>query len=185
MIKNLILLLLVLFLSCNSNRGETSENKDAEEMDSTSKTSEMITTYYFIRHAEKDLTDPDKKDPQLNEEGKVRTRKWAEVFREIPFDLIYSSDFKRTRQTAQPIADSKNLDVELYDAKKLYNEDFQQKTKGKTVLVVGHSNTNPDFVNRIIQEKKYTDVAEEESGSLFIVTGFPDGAIHSQVLYVN
>lgn len=143
------------------------------------------TIYYFIRHAEKDTSDPKNPDPELNRAGKSRAQKWTEIFKDLPFDLIYSSDYKRTRSTAQAIAESQQKEVQIYDARKLYDQDFQQKTKGKKVLVVGHSNTNPQFVNLILGENKYQDIPDEESGSLFIVTVFPNGDKHSQVLYIN
>ncbi|HER41204.1 MAG TPA: phosphoglycerate mutase [Salinimicrobium catena] len=146
---------------------------------------EKMTTYYFIRHAEKDTSDPQDKDPHLTEAGLQRAHKWAEVFKEVEFDVIFSSDFNRTRKTAQIIADSQEKSVEFYDPKKLNDEEFQKRSAGKTVLVIGHSNTNPHFVNLLIGEKKYQDISEEESGSLFIVHAFPSGTKTSEVLYIN
>lgn len=144
-----------------------------------------VTTYYFIRHAEKDTSNPAEKNPILTEAGIRRAEKWAEIFKEVPFDLIYSTDFKRTKATAQEIAESQNLEIQLYNSGKLNDEDFQQKTKGKTVLVIGHSNTNPRFVNYILEEEKYCDIDDKESGSLFIVSVSPEGVKTSQVLYIN
>lgn len=146
---------------------------------------EASTQYYFIRHAEKDDSNPQDRDPQLSEAGKERAAKWAEVFKDVEFDLIFSSDYHRTRTTAKAIADSQQKEVEIYDPRMLNNPAFQEKTKGKTVLVVGHSNTNPAFVNLILKEKKFQDLAEKEYGSLFIVTVAPNGEKTSQVLYIN
>ena len=39
-----------------------------------------ITTYYFIRHAEKVRSDSSNKNPSLNEVGFKRANKWQEVF---------------------------------------------------------------------------------------------------------
>lgn len=147
--------------------------------------SEEMTTYYFVRHAEKDSSDPQNKDPHLTEAGLQRAQKWAEVFKEVEFDVIFSTDLNRTRKTAKIIADSQEKMVEIYDPKNLNDAKFQERSKGKTVLVVGHSNTNPHFVNLLIGEKKYQDIAEEESGSLFIVHVFPGGEKTSEVLYIN
>ncbi|SDL04932.1 Histidine phosphatase superfamily (branch 1) [Salinimicrobium catena] len=148
-------------------------------------TQEAMTTYYFIRHAEKDTSDPQDKDPKLTEIGLERAKKWAEVFKEVEFDLIYSSDFNRTRTTAKIIAESKEKEVDIYDPRKLNDAEFQKRSKGKKVLVVGHSNTNPHFVNLILEENRYKDIDEAESGSLFIVHVFPNGAKASEVLYIN
>ena len=144
-----------------------------------------MTTYYFIRHAEKDTSDPQNRDPQLSDLGVERVKKWIEVFKEVDLDLIYSTNYYRTKATANPIADSKGLELQYYDPRNMNDEDFQQKTKGKRVLVVGHSNTNPHFVNSILKQKKYSDIDEAESGSLFIVTVAPSGEATSQVLYIN
>lgn len=178
--KKLFLLFLPMVLACNFN-----ETNNSGAMENISGISESVTVYYFIRHAEKDTSDPTDKDPELTEAGIKRAEKWAEIFKEVPFDLIYSSDFKRTRETAKKIAGSQNQEIQLYDSGKLNDQGFQQKTKGKTVLVIGHSNTNPKFVNYILEEEKYSDIDDKESGSLFIVSVSPDGAKTSQLLYIN
>lgn len=147
--------------------------------------SEKMTTYYFIRHAEKDTSDLQNKDPELTEAGIERAQNWTEVFKEVEFDVIFSSDYNRTRKTAQIVADSQEKTVEIYDPKKLNDDEFQKRAAGKTVLVVGHSNTNPNFVNLLLGEKKYLDIDEAEYGSLFIVHILPGGAKYSKVLYIN
>jgi broad specificity phosphatase PhoE len=52
----------------------------------------------------------------------------------------------------------------------MYDAIFQTATKGKTVLVVGHSNTTPAFVNKILGENKYEDINDNDNASLYIVT---------------
>ena len=146
---------------------------------------ESVTQYYFIRHAEKDESNKEDRNPNLTPEGVARAAKWAEVFKEVEFDLIFSSIYNRTMQTAKAVADSQEKNVEIYDPRQLNDPGFQEKTKGKTVLVVGHSNTNPAFVNLVLKEKKFQDVDEKEYGSLFIVTIAPNGEKTSQVLYIN
>lgn len=146
---------------------------------------DQMTTYYFIRHAEKDLSDPSNKDPQLTERGLQRAKDWSVIFKEVSFDLILSTDFNRTRKTAEIIAQSQKQSVEIYNHLDLNNEQFQSQTWGKTSLIVGHSNTNPKFVNLILGENKYKDIDENESGSLFIVQVSPDGTASCQVLYIN
>lgn len=179
------LLVLPLLLSLTFSRNSGSVEIKSEVITKENAGVQEVTTYYFIRHAEKDISDPANKDPELTEEGIKRAGKWAEVFKEVPFDLIFSSDFKRTRSTAKRVADSQKKEVLIYSASRLNDPDFQKKTKGKTVLVIGHSNTNPEFVNYILEEKKYEDIDDEESGSLFIVSVLPDGSKTSQVLYIN
>ncbi|MCF6167042.1 histidine phosphatase family protein [Lutibacter sp.] len=129
-----------------------------------------ITTYYLIRHAEKDRTDNSNKDPNLTEIGQNRAKNWSIVFESIPFDIIYSTNYNRTIQTAEPTANSKNLEIKYYNPRELYDEKFKFKTTGKTVLVVGHSNTTPQFVNKIIGEEKYADIDDLNNSNLYIVT---------------
>lgn len=59
--------------------------------------------------------------------------------------------------------------VESYDPSYLYNSDFQVLTKGQTVLVVGHSNTTPKFVNTILKRDAYPDMADDDNASLYKV----------------
>jgi len=135
----------------------------------TSKETET-TTYYLIRHAEKDRTDKTNRNPNLNENGLKRAKKWAEYFKNIDIDAVYSTNYNRTIQTATPTAKSKNLEIINYNPRKMYDSIFEQNTKGKTVLVVGHSNTTPVFANKILGEKKYEFMNDNDNSSLFIVT---------------
>ncbi len=99
--------------------------------------SEEVTTYYFIRHAEKVRIDITDDNPALNYDGVKRANNWKETFSTVKLDAVYSTDYNRTKLTAKPTADSKNLPIFLYDPKDMYSESFQHKTKGKAVLVVG------------------------------------------------
>ena len=128
------------------------------------------TTYYLIRHAEKDRTDKTNRNPNLNFDGEQRAQKWSEYFKDIKLDAIYSTKYNRTIQTATPTAKNKEIELQFYSPVKMYDSIFQENTKGKTVLVVGHSNTTPVFANRILDEKKYENMADNDNYSLYIVT---------------
>ncbi len=129
-----------------------------------------ITTYFFIRHAEKVRTNPSEKNPNLTEKGKRRANTWNTVFKNVPFDMIFSTNYNRTLQTATPTALSKKLVITPYNPRALYSEEFQKQTKGKTVLVVGHSNTTPSFANKIIGADKYPQIEDTNNANLYIVT---------------
>lgn len=131
---------------------------------------ELTTTYYFIRHAEKDRSNPSERDPELTEKGHQRAAFWAKHFAEIPLDAVYSTNYKRTTSTAVQTAISKALKVQLYDPRNLNDSLFVKNTKGKTVLVVGHSNTTPAFVNAVLGEEKYEDIDDSNNGNLYTVT---------------
>jgi len=146
---------------------------------------DSVTTFYLIRHAEKDRSDSKNSDPILTDKGLERAENWAKALKDIDFDAIYSTNYKRTMQTATPLADLKRLEILNYDANNLYNSEFKKATSGKTVLVVGHSNTTPQFVNAILGEKKYENINDSENGALFIVEVQADGSATSKVLYIN
>ena len=129
-----------------------------------------ITTYYFIRHAEKVTKDKTNNNPELSKKGNKRAKEWSEIFENIKFDAIYSTNYFRTLQTAQPTARKNNLEIQFYNPRELVSQDFQVKTKGKTILVVGHSNTTPAFVNKILNNNKYSTINENVYGNLYIVT---------------
>jgi len=143
-----------------------------------------ITTYYFIRHAEKLRIDKTDKNPNLNFNGYKRAEAWKDVFSDVPFDAIYSTDYNRTKLTAKPTATSKNLPILLYNPNTMYSEAFQNNTKGKTVLVVGHSNTTNVFANKILGIEKYKEIKDNNNSNLYIVT-ISDGKISSILLKIN
>lgn len=172
---NILILLTSLILSI----GNPSDKMKEEQQEN------KVTTYYLIRHAEKDRTETGNRDPELNTAGRERARKWAEVLKEVDFDAIYSTNFKRTTQTAQPIAEQNELEILNYDPRNLYSDNFKKATAGNTVLVVGHSNTTPHLANAILGQKKYHDIDDKENGALFIVQVQPDGSASCQVLYIN
>lgn len=128
---------------------------------------DKTTTIYFIRHAEKVDSS---KNPNLSTLGLERAAHWSEIFSDINFDAIYSTDFTRTKETARPTATNKKIDITLYDAKKIDFQKFKIDNLGKTVLVVGHSNTIPDFVNKLINQDVYLSIENEVFGNLYIVT---------------
>ena len=112
--------------------------------------SQEITTYYFIRHAEKLRIDKTDRNPNLNDDGLKRAEAWKEVFSTISFDAVYSTDYSRTKLTAKPTADSKNLPLLLYNPSDMYSDAFKNNTKGKTVLVVGLCSTGRLLINLVI-----------------------------------
>lgn len=132
-------------------------------------TSSESTNYYLIRHAEKDRSDSSNQDPHLTKIGKARAKKWADILQHITFDAVYSTNFNRTRETGLPTALTNNVGVTLYNENNINVSNFLKETKGKTILVVGHSNTIPEFVNTILEEEKYQDIEDSNNGNLYII----------------
>ena len=132
-------------------------------------TAPVVSTFYFIRHAEKDRSNPDDIDPELNQAGLGRAMHWAEVLDNVALDAIYTTDYERTSMTAAPAAVKKDITVQYYNPADIDITQFKETNLGKNVLVVGHSNTTPDFVNKMIGEKKYEAMDDSDNVSLFIV----------------
>ncbi|TLF44961.1 SixA phosphatase family protein [Maribacter aurantiacus] len=158
-LKILSICLLLTIFSCK-------EDTPVEKQDASS----GISTFYFIRHAEKDRTDPEDADPELNQSGLGRAMHWAEILNEVDLDAIYSTNFNRTSMTAAPTSVKKNIDVQYYDPRILDIDQFKKDNLNKNVLVVGHSNTTPEFVNLLLGEDRYAPIDDAENGTLFIVT---------------
>ncbi|MFV8369414.1 phosphoglycerate mutase family protein [Flavobacterium sp. LB2R40] len=128
---------------------------------------EITTTYYFIRHAEKV---DNSQNPDLSASGLERANLWNKIFSEVDFDQIYSTDYKRTIQTANPTAVAQNIEIKHYDPKIIAIDSFKKETLGEKILIVGHSNTTPKFVNQLINQNAFTDIEDLTFGNLYIVT---------------
>ncbi|GGI58381.1 histidine phosphatase family protein [Winogradskyella haliclonae] len=145
---------------------------------------ESTTTYYLIRHAEKDRSDKTNRNPHLTEKGLKRADNWATVLKDVKFDAVYSTDYNRTKETALPTAKSLGLELQLYDPRNMNMKQFMKDTKGKKVLIVGHSNTTPLFTNGLLGKKKYDMMSDDNNGGLYIVT-ITNGDKSSMLLQVN
>ncbi len=148
----------LLFFSCKNSADK--ENLNAEP---------VITTFYLIRHAEKDREDPNNPDPELNQDGLTRALKWAEVFNPIALDVIYSTNYERTSMTAAPTSVKKDINIQYYDPDTLDVEEFKLQNEGLNVLVVGHSNTTPILVNQLLGIEKYDQMDDADNSSMYIV----------------
>ena len=131
---------------------------------------------YLVRHAEKDKLSKD--DPALTERGQARSMQWVSVFEHTPIAAVYSTDTRRTRDTAEPLAHANQLDVTLYEVGSLNAESLLQMYPDKTVFVVGHSNTTPLLANKLSGKQLFSELDESEYGDLFRVTVSSD-PLHS------
>jgi len=143
-----------------------------------------VSTYYLIRHAEKDRTNDQDPDPELSQTGLGRAMHWAEILRSADINAIYSTDYQRTAMTAAPMAIKHNLEVQYYDPQNIDIEQFKLDNLNQNVLVVGHSNTIPDFANSLLDDEVYGQIDDSENGSLFIVT-IINGMATSKRLEIN
>lgn len=133
------------------------------------------TNIYLIRHAEKADSSP---DTDLSEAGKARAQKWRAYFSDKNITAIYSTPYKRTTTTAEPLATANKLTVNSYNPSEMDLKSIAEKNVGKSVLIVGHSNTIPKYINKLLRENKYPDIDESEFGYVYIVTIKGDTITH-------
>lgn len=127
------------------------------------------TTFYLVRHAEKTKQ---KNDPGLTKEGKERAYFLADYLKEVPLNAIYSTDYFRTRKTAQPTVSAQNIPMQLYDASDLeaFAKQLKKNHKNQKVLVVGHSNTTAYLSNLLLGEEKFQEIAHSDYDNIYIIT---------------
>ena len=127
-------------------------------------------TFYLIRHAEKVRINKTDKDPALNEKGMIRALNWRDFFIDKDISKIYSTNYKRTLETVKPIEVAMDLTAILYSPSSIDYKNFISSNKGEIVLVVGHSNTIPDFVNELINDQVYSQIDDLNNSNLYIVS---------------
>ncbi len=145
---------------------------------------ESITTFILIRHAEKDLTQSTN-DPDLSAEGKSRSLRLAALLNETTVTAIYSTPYKRTRQTVNPLAANKNLTISDYNASSEDDIDSMiAKHRGGTIVVTGHSNTIPWFANKLLGVEKYRPLEDGDYDNVWIITLSEKGK-HAKLVWLN
>lgn len=123
-------------------------------------------TIYLVRHAEK----ADGQDPSLTLIGRARAEILAQELEDAGLTGIYSTDYKRTRETAAPAAKATGLPVIRYDPRSLESFASMLRNTPGTLLVVGHSNTTPELVD-LLGGKPGTPIDEaSEYDRLYVLT---------------
>lgn len=109
------------------------------------------TVVFLVRHAEKAAPADamDSADPPLTGAGRTRARELAGLLAPSGLDGVFSTDYRRTRQTAAPVAEATGLNVTLYDPGDLQGFANRLRNRAGRFLVVGHSNTTPELVTHL------------------------------------
>ncbi|HWT12879.1 MAG TPA: phosphoglycerate mutase family protein [Allosphingosinicella sp.] len=126
--------------------------------------------HYVMRHLH---TPAGERDPDLTAEGQRQAALLAGWFGREPPAAIYVSTFKRTLQTAAPLAARLGLTPLVYDPADTPALLARVRAGPRPALIVGHSNTVPDIVEQLGGERP-GPLAHEDFGDVWQVG--PDGA---------
>jgi broad specificity phosphatase PhoE len=137
---------------------------------------------FLVRHAER--ADDDPRDPGLTTAGVARADALARMLADVGLTHIWSTDYRRTRGTAGPVASAVGLEVALYDPGAAdAMEAFANRLRAAPGrhLVVGHSNTTPALVQALGGDP-LGEIAEDEYDRLYVLVFAPDGTVTSTLL---
>jgi broad specificity phosphatase PhoE len=128
----------------------------------------------LVRHAERadggvvssEMKGP--ADPLLSTAGEARALKLAAMLADAGVTAIYTTEFRRTQDTAKPLAAKLGLTPQTVTSKDIGG--LVAKIKGAratdVVFVVGHSNTLPDVIKQL--GGPALSIADAEYDNLFI-----------------
>jgi phosphohistidine phosphatase SixA len=139
------------------------------------------TTVILVRHAEKATVPAN--DPVLDSAGQRRAKALAVVLRDSRVDRILVTQYQRTRLTAEAVARAAGITPHVIDtraggaAHARAVADAARAEVGRTVLVVGHSNTIPAIVRAL--GGSAGAMADEDYDDLFVVIIPPSGAVRT------
>ncbi len=115
-----------------------------------------ITTVLLIRHADIDISDGIIEDDSisLNSCGQKRAENLADMLEKAPISAIYTSNIRRAIETAEPSIKHLHSSIkhERIDSPQEIVEHILSNYKEKTVLVIHHSNTVPEIIQRLSNE---------------------------------
>ena len=108
-------------------------------------------------------------DPDLSEAGKARAESLAKLLKDAHITAIFVTEYKRTQQTAAPLANALGLEVKVVPSKNTPELVKQVKAEKGNVLVVGHSNSVPDVIKGLGVSTPLT-IGDDDFDNLFIVS---------------
>ena len=130
-----------------------------------------VTKIFIVRHAEKETG----KDPLLTEAGNTRAGDLMRALQNEGIQKIYVSQYKRTQNTGDSLRLQLKIDTVHYLADtlcdNLINTIMEHSDFGKTILIIGHSNTLPQIIRKLgVTDYPYGDIPDNEFDNLFLVT---------------
>ena len=155
-VKSICIILALAFIGCSS-LNRTSNFEDFQCYPES---------VYLFRHAEKQIIKGEK-NPELTRDGFARSDQLAEVLKDVQNGIIYSSEFKRTQQTVNPLANVWNTNVKIHTAHDPEGQIERALSHcGKTVIISGHSNTLPNLIGLFGIVDEIT-ISDDQYGDLF------------------
>jgi 2,3-bisphosphoglycerate-dependent phosphoglycerate mutase len=139
---------------------------------------DKVTTVFVVRHAEKAGSSG---DVSLSEVGKDRAAKLAELLAEAEVTGIYTSKAKRTKETAQDLAQCLKLEhQEMPMPQNLESSimEILRKHRGEAVLIVNHSRGVRAIINALGADGERCAVRGDEYDNLCVVTLHGTGKAH-------
>ncbi len=167
-IKLLLLFCLPLLVGCSQLKERSVPDKDSEAL-----------LVFLVRHGEKV---DQSRDPELSPAGYVRAATLAHSLQNSQIQHVHSTDFIRTRKTAEPAAAIHGLELEIYDPSDLKSFAEQLLQKGGRHLVVGHSNTTPRMVELLGGESGEEIHESDEYDRLYLLTIDGGGTVSTILL---
>ena len=140
-------------------------------------------TVFVVRHAERADTQSGAppmggSDPDLSPTGHARAQALAGVLRDADIRTIFVTEYKRTQQTAAPLARLLGIQPSTIVAKDTPSLVAAIKDAPGAVLVVGHSNSVPDVLKLLGAGEPIT-IGDNDYDDLFVVTlGTPAKLLH-------
>ena len=144
-----------------------------------------VTTVFLVRHAE-NAAEP-RPDPPLLETGVARSELLARILAKSGVKAIYTSQFLRTKATAEPLAKQLGfasvpitLKLSASNPREVSSESIQEivakifQTPGDNALVIGHSNSVPAVIKALGGDVAPA-IGEKEYDNLFVVTVYAKG----------
>ena len=126
-------------------------------------------TIYVMRHAEKEAIRGEH-DPPLTDVGIARSEALRDRLEQTKVDAIYSSEYRRTMQTALPTAEANQQTITTYNPAADPREfaELLRSSPAESILVIGHSNTIPPLLYAFGSEIEA--IGESQYGDLYVLT---------------
>jgi broad specificity phosphatase PhoE len=130
-------------------------------------------TIFVVRHAERADTGTAgattmATDPDLSAPGKARADALAMMLKDAGIKAIYTTEYKRTQQTAAPLAKALGIQATVVPAREMKALTEKLRASTENALVVGHSNTVGETI-AALGVAEPVKVGDADYDNLFIV----------------